>query len=182
MSGLPSDPLPDSGQATGQGDEPTAGDLIRGLGPVLRVERLETPRSREAAGTQVAKQILQSDHALAGQYAVGIFYFARRLVRRVIEVHEHNPVHRVTFQRLAAAGMPVTRVEDEVDGIDSVDGLGRDRRRVDWAIAKSEELERDPDAHPVGPVAGEFERVARRGDGPARCKSGGAGWDGEQVR
>src|SRR5438094_5885418 len=182
MSGLPSDPLPDSGQATGQGDEPTAGDLIRGLGPVLRVELLATPRSREAAGTQVAKQILQSDHALAGQYAFGIFYFARRLVRRVIEVHEHNPVHRVTFQRLAAAGMPVTRVEDEVDGIDSVDRLGGDRRRVDRTVPKAYKLERDPHPRGVGTIPGELERVAGSGDGPARCKSGGAGWDGEQVR
>src|SRR5437870_8683845 len=182
MSGLPSDALPDSRQATGQGGEPTAGDLLRGLGPVLRVERLEPPRSREAAGSQVVKQILQSDHALAGQHAIRILDLARWLVRRVVEVHEHDPVHRVTVQRLAAAGMPVTRVEDEVDGIDSVDRLGGDRRRIDRTVPEAQKLERDPNPRGVGTVPGKLERVAGSGNGPARCKSGGAGWDGEQVR
>src|SRR2546429_477889 len=77
--------------------------------------------------------------------------------------------------------MPVTGIEDEIDRVDPVDGLGGERRRVDRTIPKAEKLESDPDAHGVGAIAGQFERVAGSGDGFARGKSRGPGWDREQV-
>src|SRR5438067_12285496 len=95
---------------------------------------------------------------------------------------EHQPVYRETVQRLAAAGMPVTRIKDEIDPVDPLDRLGGDGRRVDRTVRKAQKLERDPDPHGVSAVAGEPKRVAGSRDGPARGKSGGAGWDGEQVR
>ena len=77
--------------------------------------------------------------------------------------------------------MPVTGIENEVDTIDAVDRLGGDLGRVDGAVAKTEELECDPDAHPVSPVAGQFERVARPRYGPARSEPGRARRDRQQI-
>src|SRR5438874_526778 len=77
--------------------------------------------------------------------------------------------------------MPVTGIKDEIDRVDPVDGLGGERRRVDRTIPKAEKLESDPNAHGVGAIAGQFERVAGSGDGFARGKSRGPGWDREQV-
>src|SRR5438552_18329372 len=77
--------------------------------------------------------------------------------------------------------MPVTGIEDEIDRVNPVDGLGGERRRVDRTIPKAEKLERDPDPYGAGAIAGELERVAGSGDGLARRKSGSPRWDGEQV-
>src|SRR2546423_13258449 len=77
--------------------------------------------------------------------------------------------------------MPVTGIKDEIDRVDPVDGLGGERRRVDRTIPKAEKLESDPDAHGVGAIAGQLERVAGSGDGFARGKSRGPGGDREQV-
>src|ERR1700694_3935310 len=98
-----------------------------------------------------------------------------------VRVPQQKPVNGERIQRLAAAGVPVTGVENEVNAIDAVDGLGRDLRRVDRAVAKAQELESDPDAQPVRAVTGELERVARRRDGPARFEPRRSWRDRQQV-
>src|SRR3989442_3631174 len=71
--------------------------------------------------------------------------------------------------------MAVTGVANEVDAVDAVDRLGGDVRRVDRAIAKAEELEGDPDTHPISPIARELERVAC-------CRDGTAGFEPRRAR
>ena len=69
-------------------------------------------------------------------------------------MHQSEPVDRERGEWPAAAGVPVTGVENEVDTVDAVDRFGRDLGRVDRTVAKAEELEGDADAHSVGLVAG----------------------------
>src|SRR6266705_1769714 len=92
-----------------------------------------------------------------------------------------EPVERERDEWPAAAGVPVTGVENEVDALDAVYRLGRDLGRVDRAVAKAEELEGDPDAQPVSPVAGQLERVARPRNGAARFEPGRTRRDRQQV-
>src|SRR2546426_11924622 len=97
-------------------------------------------------------------------------------------MHQSEPVDRERGEWPAAAGVPVTGVENEVDTVDAVDRLGRDLGRVDRTIAKTEELEGDPDAQSVSAVAGQLERVARPRNGPARFEPGRARRDRQQIR
>src|SRR5207248_7861335 len=129
--------------------------------PVARIERFETPGSLILATAKLLDQRLEIDHPVTREHPVGVLDLPRRFGGRIVEVYERQAANRVSVEGLGAAGMPVTRIEHEVDPVDAVDGLRRDRRAVDRAIGKTEELERDPDAHPVGPIAGELERVAR---------------------
>src|SRR5437764_12617722 len=94
---------------------------------------------------------------------------------------QREPVDREGGQGPAAAGVPMARVENEVDAVDAVDRLGGDLGRVDRAVAKTEELEGDADAQSVGPVAGQLERVARTRNGQAGFEPGGARRDRQQV-
>ena len=56
---------------------------------------------------------------------------------RGLHWHEGEPLDRIAAKRLAAAGVPVTGVEHELDAINAVDGLGGERRGVDRAIPKA---------------------------------------------
>src|ERR1700730_1724752 len=77
--------------------------------------------------------------------------------------------------------MPWTGIEDQVDPVDAVHRFGGDRRRVDRAIAKAEELECDADSEFVGPIGGQLHRVASRRKGPARLEPGRSRRDRQQV-
>src|ERR1700730_840521 len=77
--------------------------------------------------------------------------------------------------------MPWTGIEDQVDPVDAVHRFGGDRRRVDRAIAKAEELECDADSEFVGPIGGQLHRVASRRQGPARLEPGRSRRDRQQV-
>ena len=126
--------------------------------------------------------MVELDHAFPWEDTVGVLDLPWWLVGCVIEMHQREPVNRVRRQGMAAAGVPVTGVENEVDPVDAVDRLGRDLGRVDRAVAKAEELEGDADAESVGPVASQLQCVARPRYGPARFEPGRARRDRQQER
>src|SRR6266516_1982411 len=150
----------------------TAGDVFGVFLPVARIEGLKAPWSGVLPGLKACEQGPELDHAFPRQDAVGVFDLPWRFVGCVIQMDQCEPVERERGEWPAAAGVPVTGVENEVDALDAVDRLVRDLGRVDRAVAKAEELEGDPDAQPVSPVAGQLERVARPRNGPSRFEPG----------
>src|SRR2546430_7164635 len=128
---------------------PTAGDGFGVFLPVARIEGLKTPWSGVLLGLERCDQGLELYDAFPGQDTVGVFDLPRRFVGCVIQMDQREPVDGEGGQRPTAAGVPMTGVEDEVDAVDAVDRLSGDLRRVDRAVGKTQEIERDPDAHSV---------------------------------
>src|ERR1700693_5205819 len=101
-----------------------ARDIFGVLFPVAGIEGLEAPRSGVSPGLERGEQRLELDDPLAGEDPIFVLDEPRRLIGRVIQVHEHQPLDRKGVQWLTATRMPVTGVENEVDAVDAVDGLG----------------------------------------------------------
>src|SRR5438093_3494392 len=158
-----------------------ARDLGRIARPVGRVERLEAPRAVGAGGAQGSDELVQADDAVRRQEAVGVLDLPGWLRGSIVEMHHREAVDREPVERSTAARVPVARVEDENDALETGDDPAGQRGRIDRAVGEPEELERDPDAVRSGGIAQDREPVEHRPDRPYPLRSLRAGWDDEEV-
>ena len=102
-----------------------ASDIFGVLFPVAGIEGLEAPGSGVPPILERGEQGLEVDDPFAGKDPVFILDLPRRLIGRVIQVYQREPLDGKGVQWLTATRMPVTGVENEGDAIDAVNGLGR---------------------------------------------------------